>query len=107
MNHGLSPETVSKICGIFAKHPEIERALLYGSRAKGTYKTGSDIDITLLGEGISQTLLSQILDEIDDLFLPYTMDISLFDKLNHEPLKNHSHRAGVVFYDKTRQQEIG
>jgi predicted nucleotidyltransferase len=103
MNHGLSPETVAKICTVFSKHPEIERALLYGSRAKGTYKPGSDIDLTLLGEDLSQALLSQILDEIDDLFLPYMMDLSIFDTLNHEQLQSHIRRVGLVFYDKTQQ----
>jgi uncharacterized protein len=72
-------------------------------QAKGTYKPGSDIDLTLLGEDLSQALLSQILDEIDDLFLPYMMDLSIFDTLNHEQLQSHIRRVGLVFYDKTQQ----
>ena len=50
MNHGLPSQTVEKIHTVFSRFPAIEKAVLYGSRAKGTHKTGSDIDLTLYGE---------------------------------------------------------
>ena len=51
MNHGLSAATVAKIHGVLSRHSEVEKAILYGSRAKGNYKNGSDIDLTLTGGG--------------------------------------------------------
>ena len=46
---GLKETTIQKICGVFAKYPQVEKAVLYGSRAKGNYKNGADIDLTLNG----------------------------------------------------------
>jgi predicted nucleotidyltransferase len=45
---GIPEKSIGKICGIFAQHPEIDRVILYGSRAKGNFKPGSDIDLTLV-----------------------------------------------------------
>jgi len=102
MTHGLSSETVSKICTVFSRYPIIERAILYGSRAKGTYKKGSDIDLTLLGAGLTQHDLFRISDDIDDLFLPYMIDLSRFETLTLESLQDHIQRVGIVFYEKKK-----
>jgi predicted nucleotidyltransferase len=104
MNHGLNNETVKKIRGVFEDFSEIEKAVLYGSRAKGTYKTGSDIDLTLCGENLSLHLLNDIAEALDDLLLPYTIDLSIFNKLNHKELCEHIERIGVVFYEKKSSQ---
>lgn len=103
MNHGLSEKTVNKIFSVFERFPEIEKAVLYGSRAKGNFKTGSDIDLTLYGEKLSARLLGDIAEALDDLLLPYTIDLSIFDDLNHAKLREHIERVGVVFYEKKNQ----
>ncbi len=101
--HGLSSETVGKICAVFARHPAVERAVLYGSRAKGNFKPGSDIDLSLHGAGLSLQELWAINDELDELLLPYSIDVLIFDTLQHEKLKEHIERVGIVFYQKTFQ----
>jgi predicted nucleotidyltransferase len=98
MNHGLTNTTVEKICDVFRRFIEIEKAVLYGSRAKGNFKTGSDIDLTLYGETLSRNLLGDIAEALDDLLLPHTIDLSVFDTLNHKELREHIERVGVVFY---------
>jgi predicted nucleotidyltransferase len=52
MKYGLKDDVVKKIINVFSKYPQIEKAVLYGSRAKGNYKNGSDIDLTLFGENL-------------------------------------------------------
>ena len=74
--------------------------MLYGSRAKGNYKNGSDIDLTLHGQGPVHDDLLSIMGELDDLLLPYTIDLSLFADLTHEELIEHIRRVGVTFYEK-------
>ena len=101
MNHGLCETTVDRIRGVLAKFPEVEKAVLYGSRAKGTYKRGSDIDLTLTGAGLGQSLLARIDEELDDLLLPYQMDLSLFMDLTHPALLDHIRRVGVVLYERS------
>jgi predicted nucleotidyltransferase len=101
MNHGLSDATVAKIYGVLAHHPEVERAILYGSRAKGNFKPGSDIDLTLTGTALDERVLGRIDDELDELLLPYQFDLSIFAKLTQADLLDHIRRVGVVFYEKT------
>lgn len=88
------------INGVLARYPEIDRAILYGSRAKGTYRQGSDIDLTLIGPGLAYSQLQRIETEIDDLLLPYTVDLSLHHQLTSPDLLAHIERVGVVFYTK-------
>lgn len=106
MTHGLSDTTVARICEVFARYPAVEQAVLYGSRAKGTHKPGSDIDLTLLGNALAPAILGQIADELDDLLLPYTFDLSRYADLDHASLREHIDRVGVVFYRKTNHRLI-
>ena len=100
-NTGLNSEEISKINRVFSAHGNVEQALIYGSRALGTYKPWSDIDLTLIGDDITLSQLNQIEAEIDDLLLPYKMDLSSFHAMENADLIEHIKRAGKVFYQKT------
>ncbi len=97
---GLKESTINEIISVFAKYPKIEKVLLYGSRAKGNYRNGSDIDLTLIGDELSYSHLSSIELDIDDLFLPYSFDISIFKDIDNLNLVDHINRVGIVFYKK-------
>lgn len=94
---GLSFDTQEKIKAIFKLHPKIQKVIIYGSRAKGNYRPGSDIDITLFAEDMSLTELFQIENELDDLLLPYKIDLSLFHNLENPSLIDHINRVGQEF----------
>lgn len=99
---GLKETTIEKLCGVFAKYPQVSKAVLYGSRAKGNYKNGSDIDLTLHGgTDLTLSVLYKILDDIDDLLLPYTIDLSIYRTLSDPDFLDHIQRVGVTFYDKS------
>ena len=100
-NWGLAPDSVQKIREVLAQYPRIERAVLYGSRAKGNYRPGSDIDLTLIGSAANWADLQQIELALDDLLLPYKFDLSLFSHIDNESLKEHIQRVGQLFYNKT------
>lgn len=99
-SHGLTDETVAQIHALLARFPEVEQALLYGSRAKGNYKTGSDVDLTLLGAGLTTKILGNIQNEFADGMLPYTFDISILAEITQADLLDHIRRVGTVFYQK-------
>ena len=101
MNHGLSESTVERIRGVLAHFPEVEKALLYGSRAKETHRPGSDIDLTLCGSGLGLSQLARIDEALDDLLLPYKIDLSEMVSLTHPALLDHIRRVGIVFYEKS------
>ena len=97
---GLTDIELNKLVTIFAYYDEIEQAVLYGSRAKGTYKPFSDIDITLFGVRVSSRTLNILAGDIDDLLLPYQVDLSIYSQLTNESLKSHINRVGITLYQK-------
>ena len=97
---GLKEATINKIIAVFVKYPQIKKILLYGSRAKGNYRNGSDIDLTLIGDQLNYSQLSSIESDIDDLFLPYSFDISIFKDIDNPDLVDHINRVGVVLHEK-------
>ncbi|RLB75402.1 MAG: nucleotidyltransferase domain-containing protein [Deltaproteobacteria bacterium] len=100
MKFGLSDSTILKIQQVFEKYPQIDKVMVYGSRAKGTFRPGSDIDLTLFGKELDQRQCSEIAEELDELLLPYTIDLSVFDQLKHPDLKEHIERVGKIFYQR-------
>ena len=100
MHIGLKKETIEKILVIFERYDEIEAVILYGSREKGNFKPGSDIDLTLIGRGLNLTVLNKISLELDDLLLPYTFDLSLYHHIKQPDLIDHIQRVGKLFYSK-------
>jgi len=101
MNHGLSKTAVERIREVLAHFPEVEKAVLYGSRAMGTHRPGSDIDLTLCGSHLGQSELTRIDEALDDLLLPYRIDLSAMASLTHPALLDHIRRVGVVFYESS------
>jgi len=100
MRFGLPEQTIQSIGAILARHPAVEKAVLYGSRAKGNFKPASDIDLCLQGASLTSRELTLIDDELDDLLLPYKIDLSLFVEIDHPALREHIQRVGVVFYER-------
>jgi uncharacterized protein len=99
LQFGLKPSTIECINRVFAQYPEIEQAVLYGSRAKGNYRRGSDIDLTLIGN-LSHNQLLHLETAIDDLLLPYKIDLSLYTQIDNPELLAHIQRVGTVFYQR-------
>jgi predicted nucleotidyltransferase len=104
MKFGLTDKTITQIQSVLARFPQVDKSVLYGSRAMGNYRKGSDIDMTLKGgEDLTLKVLYRIMDEIDDLLLPYTFDLSIFHHISDPDVVAHIERAGVIFYEKNRQ----
>jgi uncharacterized protein len=99
-NIGLSKDERDRITSIFSGYDQIEKVLLYGSRAKGNYQAASDIDLTLIGNNINQTLKQKIEFDLDDLLLPYKFDISIYHKISNPDFKRHIDTFGMEFYSK-------
>ncbi|MDH5656975.1 MAG: nucleotidyltransferase domain-containing protein [Spirochaetia bacterium] len=96
---GLSDQTIGALRRIFSEFPEIKKAVIYGSRAKGNYKTGSDIDLVLDGEFKDSSAMRRIEEKIDDLYLPYKIDLTLYSQISNQDLLDHIKRAGRLFYE--------
>ncbi|MBI5556357.1 MAG: nucleotidyltransferase domain-containing protein [Deltaproteobacteria bacterium] len=104
---GLPDKTLAAIRQILAGCPTVEKAILYGSRAKGDYRSGSDIDLTLIGEGLDLHLLGEIAARLEESSIPYQVDLSLWSQIDHVKLREHIERVGVVFYQRSGVAEEG
>lgn len=100
MKFGLNDNALNNINGIFETYLEVKKVILYGSRAKNTYKPGSDIDLTFYGESLDLTILNKIALELDDLLLPYTFDLSIYKQIDNLELQDHIQRVGKIFYER-------
>lgn len=96
---GLSSDDCARLNAVFAHYPDIQKVILYGSRAKGNFRANSDIDLTIFGD-LDWQKFTQLESELDDLLLPYKVDLSLFAHLENTQLIEHIQRVGKVFYSR-------
>ena len=96
---GLPPATLEAIRRILAEVPAVKKAVIYGSRAKGTYRPGSDIDLTLFGDGLDLDILGRIATRLHESPIPYQVDLSIFELIDHAGLRDHIQRVGQPFYE--------
>ncbi|MBR1627135.1 MAG: nucleotidyltransferase domain-containing protein [Bacteroidales bacterium] len=100
MRFGLEEEVIAEINSVFAKYQNVEKVMLFGSRSKGTQKSDSDIDLTILGDNSDNIDLENIRNDLDALLLRYETDVSLFREIDSETLKAKILDRNVVFYEK-------
>ena len=96
---GLETMEMDKIIMSIASIDGVDKAVIYGSRTKGNYRPFSDVDISLVGKSLSYSDLLRLHSIIDDLLLPYEIDLNIFDLIQNENLKEHILRCGRVIYE--------
>ena len=99
MKFGLSDTVIRELQDVFRRHTNIKKVLIFGSRSKGNYREGSDIDLAVIGDNIDYNQLLTILCEIDDLELLYSIDLLDYNKKVGTPIGDHINRVGQVFYE--------
>ncbi len=99
MKFGLSKRDEDYLIAALSKFPEIEKAVIFGSRAMGNYKPGSDVDLAVYGENITHTTVLRLLALLnEDLPLPYFFDVAHYEKIKNEKLKQHIDEEGKEFF---------
>jgi len=100
MRFGLKIEITEQIQTVLRKYKQVEKAILYGSRAKGNFRNGSDIDLTLVGKDLTLEIQYKIMEDLEELFLPYIIDLSIFHQISNPDLVDHIERVGIVFFER-------
>lgn len=95
---GLSAAVIADLKRVFEHYPEIERVLIFGSRAKDSWRDGSDIDLAVLAQAMSDSRFTRLWNEIDDLPLVFKTDCLHWDRLSNPALKEKILREGIPFY---------
>jgi predicted nucleotidyltransferase len=91
---GLPAEDSQRLLAVLAGHPAVEQVWLYGSRAMGRHRRGSDIDLCIKGPQLSHAERLELMGTIDDLLLPWQVDLSLWSEVNDD-LRAHLQRVGL------------
>ncbi|HLN73820.1 MAG TPA: nucleotidyltransferase domain-containing protein [Prolixibacteraceae bacterium] len=102
IKYGLEDAAIGQIVSILESNPKIEKIVLFGSRAKGNFQNGSDVDISLIGKelGLNDILNASI--EIDELALPYKFDLVIYDRIKEKSLLDHIDRVGIILFERDR-----
>jgi predicted nucleotidyltransferase len=98
MIFGLSARIRADFARVFARYPTIEQVLIFGSRAKGSARTGSDIDLAVFAPRMTDPDFARLWIEIDDLPLVFKVDLLHWDRLANQALKDKIPREGRLFY---------
>lgn len=100
-NYGISERSFHLLLKTFLSFPEIDEVLLFGSRAKGNFRTGSDIDLAIKGKNVGPDLILKLKSIFNErLPIPYEVDVVGYENLDNKSLQEHIDRAGVVIYNK-------
>ena len=99
---GLPERTVNELLEYFKTKPFIEKVCIYGSRAKGTYRTGSDIDFAIWTDDHDK--FTALRWELDALPTPYMFDVTDYKTLEHEGMKNSIDKDGKLFYQREEEK---
>lgn len=101
MKFGLRQQDIAEIIDTLKQYPAIEEAIIFGSRAKGNYKKGSDIDIALKGESLEYDMISALSFYLnEESSLPYYFDVVHFEEISEKKLTEHINRVGCLFYSR-------
>lgn len=98
--HGLTDKTLAQIASVLARFSDVEKAVLFGSRAKGTHKPGSDIDLALIGNNLNWRTIGRIDSALDDLPLPYGFSLVVFNERTDPEVAAHIRRVGIPLFQR-------
>jgi predicted nucleotidyltransferase len=98
--YGLEKSDIHDIVAILKENSKVQQIILFGSRAKNTYSNGSDIDIALKGEDLNTNDIINLSVELDELDLPYKIDLVIYERIQEKALKGHIKQAGVVLFKR-------
>lgn len=101
MPYGLNDNQFSAALAVFASVSRLEKVILFGSRAKGNYRSGSDVDLSLVGDTLTFDDLLTLSSQLDDLNQPWRFDLMLEKNIDKE-VAAHIKRVGKVIFENTK-----
>lgn len=96
---GLMKSDIDQILSVLKKQKNIRKVILFGSRAKGTFSPGSDIDLAISGNDLVTKDLLEIMVGLDELNLPYKFDVIIYERIKEKDLLEHINRVGIALAD--------
>ena len=98
MMDGLKDKHRKTIMDILSSNKKVERAVLFGSRATGTFTIDSDVDLALWGKGLTSKELGRLSGKLEESSVPQEVDLLLYESIENENLLREIDRRGVEWY---------
>lgn len=97
---GLTERDMKTLRDILSRYPDVREVFIFGSRAKGNFGQGSDIDLAVMNEGVTDKMIAQLKSDFSESSLPYFVDVTHYPTLRHAELKSHIDRVGLPVYQR-------
>ncbi|USR92247.1 nucleotidyltransferase domain-containing protein [Phormidium yuhuli AB48] len=99
MKYGLSDQDLTQMRAAIAQFPEITEVILFGSRAKGNHKPGSDVDLAIKGDHVTHATIYRLADRLnEDYPFPYFFDVIDYNSIDEPNLTEHINRVGITIF---------
>ena len=98
--YGLAATDIQNVLSVLLQNQNVLKIILFGSRAKGSFQPGSDVDLALIGKNLSLNDIIEASIQLDKLNLPYKFDLIIYDRIKEQALIEHIDRAGIVLSER-------
>jgi predicted nucleotidyltransferase len=100
LKYGLSEIVANDVVAVFESNAKISSVILFGSRAKGTYYPGSDIDLALKGDNLNLNDILEASIQLEELLLAFKFDLLIYDRIKEEALRKHIDTSGKILFER-------
>ena len=98
---GISGPQQQRLLDVLIQQADVDAIWLFGSRAMGRERPGSDIDLCVDAARLSHRERLRLMAAIDDLLLPWTVDLALRHELPPD-LVSHVQRVGRCLWTRRK-----
>jgi predicted nucleotidyltransferase len=100
--YGLKERDLEYIHAALVNWPQVEQAIIFGSRALGNYKKGSDIDLAITGQKVKESMCKKISEQLNEEYpIPFFVEVINYNTINNQALKEHIQNHGIIIYQKS------
>jgi predicted nucleotidyltransferase len=104
---GLLESDMISITEELSKHESVEKAILFGSRAKGSFRPGSDVDLALKGKNLDFNTISQISYFLnEETIMPYKFDVVNYHSIQEPELIHYIDRVGIEVFNRKKESQL-
>lgn len=105
MMYGISDKSFAALIAFFEESADIERVVIFGSRAMGNYRNGSDIDLAVWGSGLTSSKVQRFSATLnEEMQIPYMVDLLYYDEIHNEALKEHINTHGLPIFTRLENE---
>lgn len=107
MKFGLEQHIIDTFIEVFEANSNVDKAYVFGSRAKGNYRPDSDIDISVKGQDLSTDDIIAMSVAFETKGITHKFDLINYNSIKEPALKEHIDRVGIELYSRWKDRKLG